>query len=307
MKISFYKTRANLMLLLTAFIWGVTFVYQKTAMDILGPYVFNGVRCLVGAFSLFIISLFFKSKHNVKYKKHHLVEGGAIAGVLLFLATTMQQVGIVTTSAGKAGFITSLYIVMVPIFSLISGKKVEKSVWLGVLFALIGLYLLSVKGGIYIEKGDLIILFSAVFFALHIMCISKYSKKTDAIKLSCLQFLFAGVFASILGVMFENVQLSNILSCTKEIFYTGVLSCAVAFTLQIGAQKHAKPYIASLILSLESVFAVFAGYFILNEILTLKEIIGCIFMFLAVYAAQYVKKPVYGRVTILNKNKNHEQ
>ena len=307
MKISFYKTRANLMLLLTAFIWGVTFVFQKTAMDVLGPFTFNGVRCLVGAFSLFIISLFFKSKHNVKYKKRHLVEGGAVAGIILFLATTLQQVGIVTSSAGKAGFITSLYIVMVPIFSLISGKKVGRSVWLGVLLALIGLYLLCVKGGIYIEKGDLIILFSAVFFALHIMCISKYSKKTDAIKLSCVQFLFAGVFASILGLMFETIQISSILTCSKEIFYTGVLSCAIAFTLQIGAQKHAKPYVASLILSLESVFAVMAGYFILNEILTVKEILGCIFMFLAVYAAQYVKKPVYGRVTILNKNKNHEQ
>ena len=298
MKISFYKTRANLMLLLTV---------QKTAMDVLGPFTFNGVRCLVGAFSLFIISLFFKSKHNVKYKKRHLVEGGAVAGIILFLATTLQQVGIVTSSAGKAGFITSLYIVMVPIFSLISGKKVGRSVWLGVLLALIGLYLLCVKGGIYIEKGDLIILFSAVFFALHIMCISKYSKKTDAIKLSCVQFLFAGVFASILGLMFETIQISSILTCSKEIFYTGVLSCAIAFTLQIGAQKHAKPYVASLILSLESVFAVMAGYFILNEILTVKEILGCIFMFLAVYVAQYVKKPVYGRVTILNKTEDHEQ
>ena len=276
-------------------------------MDVLGPFTFNGVRCLVGAFSLFIISLFFKSKHNVKYKKRHLVEGGAVAGIILFLATTLQQVGIVTSSAGKAGFITSLYIVMVPIFSLISGKKVGRSVWLGVLLALIGLYLLCVKGGIYIEKGDLIILFSAVFFALHIMCISKYSKKTDAIKLSCVQFLFAGVFASILGLMFETIQISSILTCSKEIFYTGVLSCAIAFTLQIGAQKHAKPYVASLILSLESVFAVMAGYFILNEILTVKEILGCIFMFLAVYVAQYVKKPVYGRVTILNKTEDHEQ
>ncbi len=305
MKISFYKTRANIMLFLTALIWGATFVAQKTAMDVLGPYTFNGVRCLVGSISLFLISLLLKPKQNIKYKKHHLIEGGAVAGVLLFLATTLQQVGIVTSSAGKAGFITSLYIVMVPFFSFVSGKKVKKSVWLGVLLALVGLYLLCFKGGLYVEKGDLIILFSAAFFALHIMCISKYSKKTDAIKLSCIQFLFAGIFASILGLMFEVVDLKNILSCTKEIFYTGVLSCAVAFTLQIGAQKHVRPYIASLILSLESVFAVAAGYLFLNEVLTPKEILGCIFMFLAVYVAQYVKKPVYGRVTILNKKETH--
>lgn len=282
------KTRANIMLFLTALIWGATFVAQKSAMDNLGPFMFNAIRCLVGSFSLFLISLFLKEKQ--KRKRRHLVEGGAIAGTLLFLATTLQQVGIVNSTAGHAGFISSLYIVMVPVFSLIAGKKIEKTVWLGVLLAVLGLYFLCVKDGFDIGQGDLTILFSAVFFALHIMCISKYAKKTNAIKLSCLQFLFAGVFALVPALIFETTTVLNILNSGVEIFYTGVLSCAIAFTLQISAQKHVRPYIASLILSLESVFAVVAGFLFLNEILTLREITGCILMFAAVFAAQYHKK-----------------
>lgn len=290
MNIGAIKTRANIMLFLTALIWGVTFVAQKSAMDNLGPFMFNGIRCLVGSFSLFLISLFFSEKQ--KRKRRHLIEGGAIAGVLLFLATTLQQVGIVESSAGHAGFISSLYIIMVPVFSLIAGKKIEKTVWLGVFLAVLGLYFLCVKDGLDIGRGDLTILFSAVFFALHIMCISKYAKKTNAIKLSCLQFLFAGIFAVIPAFIFETTTVSNVLNSGVEIFYTGVLSCAIAFTLQISAQKHVRPYIASLILSLESVFAVIAGFLFLNEILSIRELTGCILMFIAVFAAQYHKKSV---------------
>ncbi len=290
MKISTIKTQANIMLFLTALIWGVTFAAQKSAMENIGPFAFNGIRCLTGAAALFIISFFIKSKHDIKYKKRHLIEGGTISGVILFVATTLQQTGIVTSTAGHAGFISSLYIIMVPLFSFVTGKTVELRVWLGVLFATAGLYFLCVKGGFEIGRGDITILFSAVFFALHIMCIAKYAKKTNAVKLSCLQFLFAGIFASILALIFETLSFENVILSSREIFYTGVLSCAVAFTLQIGAQKHVRPYIASLILSLESVFAVFAGFFILNETLTPKEIIGCIFMFLAVHIAGYRKK-----------------
>ncbi|MDO5437764.1 MAG: DMT family transporter [bacterium] len=289
MKIGIIKLRANLMLFLTALIWGATFVAQKSAMENLGPYMFNGIRCLIGAFSLFIISFFVKSRH--KNKRRHLIEGGAVAGVLLFLATTLQQTGIVTTTAGKAGFISSLYIVMVPLFALISGRKIEKTVWIGVMLALLGLYFLCVREGAGgINKGDLIILFSAVFFALHIMCIAKYAKKVNAVKLSCIQFLFAGIFSTVLAFMFETTELIDVQKSGVELFYTGVLSCAIAFTLQIGAQKHVRPYIASLILSLESVFAVIAGFLFLNELLSLREIFGCILMFAAVYAAQHRQK-----------------
>ena len=293
MNLNFIRLRANIMLFITAFIWGATFVAQKSAMDFLGPYTFNGLRCLIGSFSLFILGLFIthgkRNKKPLKSRKN-LIEGGIMAGVLLFLATTLQQAGIVYSTAGKAGFITSLYIVLVPVFSLISGKKITRYVWIGVIFALIGLYLLCVKDSFVIGRGDLIILFSAVFFALHIMCISKYAKKTDSIKLSCLQFLFAGIFATVLGLFFEQTRMIDIYNCTKELFYAGVLSCAVAYTLQIKAQKNVRPYIASLILSLESVFAILAGFLILHETLTIKEAIGCVLMFTAVFVAQFHAK-----------------
>lgn len=286
MKIKLIKLRAELMLLLTALIWGVTFVAQKSAMDSLGPHMFNGARCLIGALSLFIISFFVKEKTEKKRKRKPLVEGGLLAGSFLFLGATLQQMGIVTSSAGHAGFVSSLYIIIVPLLYMLTGKKVAKYVWLGVLLAIFGLYFLCVSDGFAIGKGDLLILYSAVFFALHIVCIAKYAKKTDAIKLSCLQFLFAGIFATTLGLIFEDFTLSGLSSCKLELFCAGVLSCAIGFTLQIGAQKHIKPYIASLILSLESVFAAVSGYFILNEILTPKELFGCVLMFIAVFIAQ---------------------
>lgn len=281
------KTKANIMLLMAAIIWGVTFVCQKTAMDNIGPLMFNGIRCLIGSFALFLISLFYKSKNDIKRKRRHLVEGGALAGSMLFIATTLQQIGIVDSTAGKAGFISSLYILMVPIFTLLTGKKIANTVWLGVLCALIGLYMLCVKDGFGISKGDLTILFSAVFFAIHIMVISKYAKKTNAIKLSCVQFLFAGIFAIIPAFIFETVSLALLSKVKVELFFTGILSCAVAFTLQISGQKLIKPYIASLILSLESVFSVAAGYLFLHEVLTIKEFFGCMLMFAAVFLAQH--------------------
>ncbi len=282
------RFKANLALFLTALIWGTTFVAQKTAMDNMGPFTFNGLRCLIGAFSLFIIGFFIKD--DTKRKRSKLIEGGAFAGSLLFLALTLQQAGIVSTSAGHAGFVSSLYIIFVPLFSLLSGKKISANVWLGIMLALVGLYFLCVKDGFSIGQGDITVSFSAIFFALHIICISKYSKKTNPIHLSSLQFLFAGLFSMFSSFLVEKITLNGIVNSTTELFCAGVLSCAVAFTLQISAQRHVKPYIASLILSLESVFAVLAGYFILNEVLTLKEIIGCVIMFIALYLAEN-KKP----------------
>lgn len=276
------------MLLLTALIWGVTFVAQKSAMDNIQPFMFNALRSVIGAFILFLISFFIKEKKKIKQKP--LVEGGLILGALLFLGMAFQQIGIVTTTAGHAGFISSLYIVMVPLFSMLLGKKVEKFVWLGILLAIFGLYLLCVKDGFRISTGDLSVLFSGVFFALHIVCISKYANKTDPIKLSCLQFFFAGIFSLFVSLIFETTTVSGIVFASKELLYAGVLSCAIGFTLQIVAQKHVRPYIASLILSLESVFALLAGFLLLNEMLTLKEFFGCVLMFVAVFVAQYHRK-----------------
>lgn len=279
------KLRAYLMLFLTALIWGSTFVAQKSAMDNLGPFGFNAARCLVGAFSLFLISFFIKP--SGKTKKKNLIKGGSIAGVLLFAAVSLQQIGIAGTTAGKAGFISSMYIIFVPLIALFGGGKISGTFWGGLFLALFGLYFLCVKGGITgINSGDMTVLFSAVFFALHIICISKYAKKTDPIQISCLQFLIAGLLACVFALIIENPGIEEITSSGFEILFTGVLSCAIGYTLQIRAQKHIRPHIASLILSMESVFAVLSGYLFLNEILTLREIFGCILMFTAVYVAQ---------------------
>ncbi|MCD8024807.1 MAG: DMT family transporter [Candidatus Gastranaerophilales bacterium] len=284
---SLIRIRANFYLFITALIWGSTFVAQKSAMSVMGPFTFNGVRCLLGSIALFIIAIFVKSKN---YKLRPLIEGGVVAGLFLFMATTLQQTGITATTAGHAGFISSLYIVMVPVFSLFLGQKIDKYVWFGVLMALFGLYLLSFDTGFSINRGDLIVLSSAIFYAFHIMWIGKYAKKTDAIRLSCIQFFLAGLFSLLLGIIFENTEYGAFSECALEIFISGVLSCAVAFTLQISAQKYVRPYIASLIMSLESVFAILAGYIFLHEILTVKELIGCFFMFAALFIAHKNKK-----------------
>lgn len=279
------------MLFLTALIWGVTFVAQKSAMDNLAPFMFNALRSVIGASALFLISFFIQQKRKIKRKP--LIKGGLILGIFLFLGMAFQQIGIVTTSAGHAGFISSLYIVMVPLFSILLGKKVEKFVWLGVLLAILGLYFLCVKDGFKISTGDLTVLFSGVFFALHIVFISKYANKTDPIKLSCLQFLFAGIFSFFVSLIFEKTTILAINNSWVELLYAGVLSCAIGFTLQIVAQKHVRPYIASLILSLESVFALVAGFLFLNEIFSLRELFGCLLMFVAVFVAQFhSKKPI---------------
>ncbi len=289
MKIALVKLRANIMLILAALIWGATFSAQKSAMEFMGPFMFNGTRCLIGAISLFVVSLFIKDRHNQKRKP--LIEGGLVAGCLLFMGTTLQQAGIVNTTAGKAGFISSLYIVMVAIFSFFSGKKIRKSVWLSTFLATVGLYLLSSPSATFeINKGDLTVLFSAIFFAIHIICISKYSKKTNPIKLSALQFLTAGTLAVALGLLYETTPLSAFQNCIFELFCAGVLSCAIAFTLQISAQKHIRADVASLILSLESIFAVIFGCLILNETLNLKELSGCILMLIAVISVIGTKK-----------------
>ena len=301
------KLRGNFMLILTALIWGSAFVAQKAGMDQIGPFTFNCVRCIIGAIVLIPAIMFLdkqKSKSEPDAKeltleekdaqKKVLIAGGVSCGLILFIASSLQQIGVVYTTAGKAGFITALYIVIGPILGLLLKKKVRPIIWCCVAIAAAGLYLLCMPAGGFdissINKGDLLILCCAFFFSIHILVIDHFSPKTDGVRMSCIQFAVAGIVSIIPMFVFETPEIASILSCWVPILYAGVLSCGVAYTLQIIAQKDADPTIASLILSLESVFAVLAGMVILRESFSLREIIGCLVMFAAILLAQMPDK-----------------
>ena len=285
------KTRnAFFLLLLTSFIWGTTFVAQSTAANNIGPFTYNAIRMLIGA--LVLLPFSYKSlRKNLRiegYAKKLLVRG-AICGTFLGLASHLQQYGIAYTTAGKAGFITSLYILIVPIISLFLGKKNPLRIWICVAFGIIGAYLLSVDEGFSISKGDFYIFLCAIGFSLHILAIDKLGKDINGIELSMVQFTTASILCFI-GMLFENVDLSSILSAWFPIIYAGVFSCGIAYTLQIVAQKYLKPTQATLVLCLESVWAAVGGFIILGEKMNLKEILGCTILFIAVVVAQIPSK-----------------
>lgn len=288
----------SLLLLLTATIWGVAFVAQSVGMDYVGAFTFNSVRCLIGAVVLLPVIWFInrqnscrtQSKEEIKKARKTLFLGGTACGTALFLASNFQQLGIKYTTVGKAGFITACYIVIVPILGLFLKKKCSSYIWAAVVMALIGLYLLCIKDGFSIGKGDFLILICAFLFSFHILIIDHFSPKTDGVKMSCIQFLVAGVLSAIPAFILENPQLHDILSAWMPILYAGVMSCGVAYTLQIIGQKDMNPTVASLILSLESCISVLAGWLILGQKLSIREIIGCVIMFAAIVLAQLPQK-----------------
>lgn len=293
------RMQGNIMLVITAFIWGCAFVAQRTGMEYIGPFAFNGIRCLLGTVVLLpVIFLMGKaSSHresatsaaetkDMKYNTKTGVIGGIACGVCLFAASTLQQIGIVYTTAGKAGFITALYIVLVPILGMFVGKKVRPVLWICVILAACGLYLLCMKEDFSISKGDFLELGAAFGFSLHILVVDYFSEKADGVKLSCMQFFVCGVLSIICMFLFETVHFSDVWACAVPILYAGVMSCGVAYTFQIVAQKYTEPTVASLLMSLESVFAVIAGVLILHEQVSLKEGAGCLIMFIAIILAQ---------------------
>lgn len=296
------KLKGNLMLLLTALIWGSSFVAQRAGMDHIGPFTFNCIRSIIGGLVLIpVIALLRRPDLRDKViseqeetaaepdsatERKTLVTGGLCCGIVLFIASSLQQIGVVYTTAGKAGFITALYIIIVPIMGLFIGKKVRPVVWLCVILSVIGLYLLCMKDGFSLGKGDFLVLLCAIVFSLHIMVIDYFSPKTDGVKLSCIQFLVSGIISLIPMFAVETPVLSDILNCWVPILYAGVLSCGVAYTLQVVAQKDTNPTIAAMLLSLESVFAVIAGVIILHEHIAARELTGCLLMFAAIIIAQ---------------------
>lgn len=313
------KIRNDLMLLMAALIWGASFVAQKAGMEYIGPFTFNAIRFLMGSLVLVPVVLLLggmqkknnadmiassDSEHSAeldadrtaeleatrKSGRKTLILGGISCGVVLCVAGTFQQFGMIYTTAGKAGFITALYIVLVPILGLFVGRKVRPVLWFCVVLATAGLYLLCVKEDLSIGRGDLLVIACAFGFATHILVIDYFSPKTDGVKLSCLQFLTAGLLSSPLAAIFEKIDWASVIACWQPILYSGILSCGVAYTLQVLGQKNTEPTVASLILSLESVFAVIAGIILLHEQISLREFLGCAIMFAAILLAQFPER-----------------
>lgn len=284
------------MLLLTAFIWGTAFVAQSVGMDYLEPFTFNGVRCLIGAVALLPCIFFFnrgKEKENEvndENAKRDLIKGGVACGILLFAASSLQQIGLVYTAAGKAGFITAFYIVLVPVFGIFLHKKIGWKVWTAVAIALVGLYFLCITEAFTIGVGDIYVFLCALIFSVHILVVDHYAPKVDGVKLSCIQFLVAGIVSIPFMLILESPKMGNMLTSWFPLVYAGVFSCGIAYTLQILGQKNVNPAVASLILSLESCFSVLSGWVILGERLSARETIGCIMMFAAIILAQLPDK-----------------
>lgn len=287
-----------LLLLLTAAIWGVAFVAQSVSTDYIGGFTFNASRFIIGAIVLLPVILFFSRKSpktitasNTSSKNSRdLIIGGITCGICLCLASNFQQFGIKYTTVGKAGFITACYIVIVPVLGLFLGKKCSRYIWIAVAMSLVGLYLLCITDDFSIGKGDILVLICAFLFSIHILVVDHFSPKADGIKLSCIQFLTCGILSAIPALFFEQPDLSAIFSAWKPILYAGVMSSGVGYTLQIIGQKDMNPTVASLILSLESCISVIAGWIILGEQLSSKEIWGCIIMFTAIILAQLPQK-----------------
>lgn len=281
------------MLFLTAFIWGTAFVAQSVGMDYLGPFGFNGIRSLIGGVALlpciYILGKINKNS-NEKGDVKTMAAGGICCGLALFAASSMQQIGIQYTTAGKAGFITAFYIVLVPVFGIFLGKKTGWKIWLAVALALAGLYFLCITESFSVGRGDIYVFIGALLFTVHILVIDYFAPRTDGVKMSCIQFFVAGILSMFPMAAFETTTVEGIMRSWGPLLYAGVLSCGVAYTLQIIGQKNMNPTVASLILSLESCISVLAGWAILGEQLSVREGVGCILMFAAIVLAQIPEK-----------------
>lgn len=302
--------KSVLILLLTAAIWGFAFVAQRVGMQHVGAFTFNGVRFALGSLSLLPVIYFFNKQSKTKnetntnenevnvikevkekneFKEANLkttVKSGMLAGSVLFIAASLQQVGLIYTTAGKAGFITSLYIVLVPILGIFLKQKTHYTTWIGALTAVVGLYLLSINESLTIEFGDFLEIIGAFFWAAHIQLIDRFVKNVDALKLSSIQFATCAVLSLIVAFIFEDVNFSGLSSALVPILYGGIMSAGVAYTLQAIGQKFAKPSHAAIALSMEAVFAAIGGAWLLHERLPARGYVGSGLMLLGMLIAQ---------------------
>lgn len=287
--------KGTAMLLLAAMIWGAAFTAQSVGMEFVGPFTFQAARQMLGCLVLLPI-IFLRDKagsepNRPKTKKDHLllIGSGALCGFILFCACSLQQFGLLYTTPGKAGFLTALYIIFVPIVGLFINRKAGFGLALSVILAAVGLYFLCMDGSLSLGKGELLNLLCALCFTAHILFLDRISPKVDGVRLSSLQFFFCSVFSIPCMLLTETVAVKDVLSCWLPICYTGILSCGAGYTLQILAQKNTDPTIASITMSMESVFAVVFGWILLGDALGAKEIFGCVLMFAAIVLAQLPK------------------
>ena len=306
-----HKLRNTFFLFLTAMIWGAAFVAQSVSMDYIGPFTFICLRSVIGGLFLIpviivldgirkksqnesadvvnsenILHIETEEKQRLSWKNKQLIEGGIVCGIFLFFANCFQQTGIQYTTVGKAGFITTFYIIIVPLIGLFFKKYCGILTWIGVVVALAGLYFLCITQKLTIQRGDALILCCSVLYAGQILAIDHYNPFVDGVKMSCIQFLTGGILGAVFMLLFENPSLAMILSAAGPILYTGIMSTGVGYTLQIVGQKGLNPTVAALILSLEAVFSALSGYAFLHQVLTTRELIGCVLMFIAIVLAQ---------------------
>lgn len=303
-----HTVRQSLLLFLAAFIWGVAFVAQSNAMEYVQPFTFMSVRNIIGGLFLIPCIMFLKKIGAIEESEvtksemtevdklpawmkkmgidKNLLTGGIVCGVILCVAGNLQQFGILYTSVGKSGFLTAIYIILVPVFGIFLKRKAGIKVWISVLIALAGLYLLCVTEKLTIVPADFMLLGCAAVFSFHILAVDHFVQKCDGVKLSCIQFLVCGILSGVCMFLFEQPNMNAILAAWLPIAYAGFLSSGVAYTLQVVGQKGTNPTVASLILSLESVFSALAGWVLLHQILSTKEMVGCGLVFLAIVLAQ---------------------
>lgn len=288
--------KSNLILLLAAAIWGLAFVAQRVGMDYLGPFSFNGMRFALGALSLVPLILYYSknSKEKVQRDKSgkQAICAGAILGLVIFTGASLQQIGLIYTTAGKAAFITCLYIVLVPMAGIFLKQYIPPTTWLGCIVAITGLYLICVKDDFSISYGEGLQLVGAFFWTLHILLIDHFSKKVDVLKFSFVQFTTCSILSLVTAFFFETISLEGIRQSLIPLLYGGICSVGVAYTLQIVGQKHAQPSHAAIILSMETVFAAVGGWLILNEQMGTREFWGCVVMLVGMLLSQvqYIKK-----------------
>lgn len=289
------------MLFATAIIWGLAFVAQAAGMEHLGPLSFTASRCFVAVVFLYLTYKFFMIKsasyREDKFDMKRTLVGGSICGLVFTLAINLQQLSLIYTTAAKASFLTALYIVFIPVLGLLFGRRPSLKIIICIFLAMVGTYLLSIKGGLNINRGDLIVILSALVFAIHILLLTKYSTNTNAVLVSLVQFAVCGVISLVGALVLEDISMEAILKSQVTILYVGILSSGVGFTIQLMALKDLEPVVASMICSLESVFGALFGWLILSQEMSEREIFGAIVIFLATIFAQvpietYIEKRI---------------
>ncbi|MBN1934668.1 MAG: DMT family transporter [Anaerolineae bacterium] len=288
--------KSNVLLLLTAIIWGFAFVAQRVGMNYVEPFMFNGVRFALGSASLLPLLWFDRRRRGndagaARVDAQSALWGGALAGAVLFMGSTLQQAGVVYTTAGKAGFITGLYVVIVPLMGLLWGQHSHGRIWLGALLAVVGLYLLSVSGQFTFSPGALLVLIGAFFWAGHVQVIAWLTRKIDPLVLSFFQCMVCSALSLIAAAFTESISVAGIVQAAVPILYGGVMSVGVAYTLQVVGQKGAHPAHAAIILSLEAVFALIGGWLLLDETLSARGGIGCTLMLIGMLVSQLELRP----------------